>query len=69
VGIMGKMPVPRQATRECSHFSLCDSAPRLAGLPFSSVFPSPPKAGYPPKTEGLPRARRHQDCRRDASVT
>jgi len=52
VAIMGKMPMPRQASTE----SLSSSSLRLGAfaLPSSCFLPSPALAGYPPETEAIP---------------
>jgi len=51
VGIMGKMPMPRQAATE----SFSPSSLRLSAfaLPLASLFPSAAFAGYPPETEAI----------------
>jgi len=45
------MPMPRQVTTES--FSSCCRRLRAFALPYSSLFPSPAKAGFPPQTEAL----------------
>ncbi len=51
VGIMGEMPMPRQATTD----SFSSFSQRLSdfALPFSSLFLSIAKAGYPPEIEAI----------------
>jgi len=51
VGIMGKMPMPRQATTKS--FSFSSLRLYAFALPFSSLSLSTAKAGYPPETEAL----------------
>jgi len=47
VGIMGKMPMPRQARTES--FSFSSLRPCVFALPFSSLFPPPPRRGIRPR--------------------
>ncbi len=53
MGIMGKMPMPRQARAGFFSFSSLRLCPACRGVTLLFLFLSAAFAGYPPKTEGL----------------